>query len=274
MFFIVAKLYEGFLSPVPLLLLLALAGAVLLLRGARRSGAALALGAPLALIAIALSPVGQMLVAPLEDRFPPPTSDAPPPDGIILLGGALKGDVSLTRGEAVFDEGERIVEGALLAKRYPAARVVFSGGNGSLDGGVAHDEADSVVTLLQDLGVDPARVTVEGRSRNSDENARFSAAVLHPEPGQRWLLVTSGFHMPRAMGLFEKAGFDIVAYPVGFRTLGPGRDIHWSLDPVDNLRTFEIAAKEWVGLLVYRATGRIDTLFPRPPERRPVLSGS
>ena len=66
------------------------------------------------------------------------------------------------------------------------------------------------------LGVDPARIIVEDQSRNTEENARFTAAIVHPEPKQRWLLVTSAFHMPRAIGVFEKAGFDVVADPVAY----------------------------------------------------------
>jgi uncharacterized SAM-binding protein YcdF (DUF218 family) len=272
MFFVLSKLYETFLSPIPLLLFLALAGAILSYGRGARLGRALAIGATLALLVIALTPVGAMLVAPLENRFPEQPADAPPPYGIIILGGAIKGAESDARGQSVFDEGERVVQAAILAGRYPQARIVFSGGNGSLAAGEDH-EAQDAKKLLADLGVDPARVTLEDKSRNTDENARFSAAAVNPRPGQRWLLVTSGFHMPRSMGLFEKAGFDVVAYPVAFRTLGPGSPILWSPDVAENLRTFATAAKEWIGLAVYRATGRIDRLFPGPKDGSPIASG-
>jgi uncharacterized SAM-binding protein YcdF (DUF218 family) len=275
MFFTLSKLYEAFLSPLPLLLFLSLAGAILTVGRAARFGRALAIGSTLALIVIALTPVGRALIAPLEDRFAAPRPDAPPPYGIIVLGGAIKGPESEARGQAVSDEGERIVEAAILARRYPDARIVFTGGNGALTGGHNPEaqEAQEAKKLLVALGVDPARVTLEENSRNTDENARFTAAMVHPRPGQRWLLVTSGFHMPRSMGLFEKAGFDVVAYPVAFRTLGPGRSLLWSLDAVENLKTFAAAAKEWIGLAVYRATGRIDSLFPGPGNGSPIVSG-
>ena len=266
MFFVVSKLYEAFLSPVPLLLLLALLGAILTLSRFKRFGRGLAIVSTLALLVIALTPVGSLLVAPLENRFPVPSADAPAPYGIIILGGAIKSDESDARGQAVFDEGERVVQAAILSRRYPAARILFTGGNGSLTDNENH-EAEETRKLLVDLGVDPARVTLETASRNTDENARFSAALIHPQPGQRWLLVTSAFHMPRSMGLFEKAGFDITAYPVAFRTLGPGRRLLWSLDATQNLRIFATAAKEWIGLAAYRATGRIDWLFPGPQDR-------
>jgi len=275
MFFTLSKLYQAFLSPIPLLLILTLAGVIL--SAGRRAwlGRGLAAGATLALLALALTPIPLMLIAPLEDRFAGPPVDAPAPYGIIILGGALKGPESEARGQAVFDGGERIPQAAILARRYPEARIVFSGGNGSLFGDDDDDpEAHEAEKLLVALGVDPARVTLENHSRNTDENARFTAALVHPQPGQRWLLVTSAFHMPRAMGLFEKAGFDVVAYPVGFQTLGPGQPFLWSLNAAENLRTFAIAAKEWIGLAVYRATGRIDRLFPGPEDGSPVASGA
>jgi len=264
MFFVLSKVYEMFLSPAPLLLFAALAGAVLAAGRHARFGRSVATASTLILIVVALTPVGYVLIAPLEDRFPEPPADVSPPAGIIILGGALKGEESQARGQAVFDEGERVVQAAILAKRYPKAEVVFTGGNGLAFGGDDTLEARSAKALLIELGVDPARVTLEDKSRNTDENARFTAALIHPWPGRRWLLVTSAFHMPRSMGLFEKAGFDVVAYPVAYRTLGPGRLLPWTFDPGINLRVFEIAAKEWVGLLTYWATGRIDRLYPGP----------
>jgi uncharacterized SAM-binding protein YcdF (DUF218 family) len=170
----------------------------------------------------------------------------------------------------VFDEGERVVQAAILARRYPEARIVFTGGSGSLGGGDSHEALESKKLLVL-LGVDPGRVTLETASRNTDENARFTAAKVHPQSGQRWFLVTSAFHMPRSMGLFEKAGFDAVAYPVAFRTLGPGQPVGWWIDAAQSMRTFEIAAKEWIGLAAYRATGRIDRLFPGPQDAEASL---
>ena len=274
MFYILSKLYKSFLSPIPLLLFLALAGAILAFGRTARFGRMLAIASLLALVVIALTPIGRTLIAPLENRFSPPSTDAPPPYGIIVIGGAIKGAESDARGEAVFDEGERVVQAALLAKRYPEARIVFTGGAGALTGAGGNHEAAQAKALLVALGVDPARVTLEDQSRNTDENARFTAARVRPKPDQRWWLVTSAFHMPRSMGLFEKAGFDVVAYPVGFRTLGRGHPLLWSLDAGQNLQTFAIAAKEWVGLAIYRGTGRIDRLFPAPQDGSPVAGGA
>jgi uncharacterized SAM-binding protein YcdF (DUF218 family) len=125
-------------------------------------------------------------------------------------------------------------------------------------------EAIEARKLMADLGVDPARVTLEEKSRNTEENARFAAALVHPDPSQRWLVVTSAYHMTRSMGVFEKARFDVIAFPVAYRTLGSGNGLRWDFDPARNLRTFEIAMREWIGLAAYRATGRIGHLFSGP----------
>lgn len=273
MFFTVSKLYEIFLAPVPLLLSLAFVGAILTATRAARLGRALAIGSTLALIVIAMTPIAFLLIAPLEDRFPTPPADAPAPYGIIILGGAIKGLESAARGQTVTDDGDRMAQAVILSRRYPEARIVFTGGNGSLT--LKDDrEAEEARKYLVELGVDPARITLESQSRNTDENARFTAALVHPQPGQRWVLVTSAFHMPRSMGLFEKAGFDVVAYPVAFRTLGPGHSAAgWGTDAPYSLTTFATAAKEWVGLAVYRATGRIDRLFPGPEDASAKVSG-
>ena len=112
--------------------------------------------------------------------------------------------------------------------------MVFTGGSGSL---IAEaKEAPAARELLIELGVDPARIIVEDKSRNTEENAQFTAAIVPPEPKQRWLLVTSAFHMPRAIGVFEKAGFNVVADPVAYRSLGPGNGWQWDLDPGSGFR--------------------------------------
>ena len=70
--------------------------------------------------------------------------------------------------------------------------------------------------------------------------------------------------MPRAMALFRKAGFSARAFPVDYRTLGDARDWRLNLDPPRGLRLFDLAVHEWIGLIAYRASGRIDDWFPRP----------
>jgi uncharacterized SAM-binding protein YcdF (DUF218 family) len=266
-FFVASKIFWMLASPINVLLFGALVGILLCYSPRARFGRGLALASVLILLAAATLPLRALLIAPLENRFPQPSVEMKPPYGIIVLGGAIDDVTSAARGQTVFDEGgERITEAVILAKRYPEARVVYTSGTNSMIGGNS-TEALHARHLMAQLGVAPDRVTIEDKSRNTDENARFTAAIVHPEPSQRWVIVTSAFHMPRAMGVFEKSGFHPIAYPVGFHTFGWwGDNLDPIFDPARNLRIFELALHEWIGLSAYWASGRIDHLFPGPAD--------
>jgi uncharacterized SAM-binding protein YcdF (DUF218 family) len=105
---------------------------------------------------------------------------------------------------------------------------------------------------------------MERRSRNTLENAEFTKALLAPKAGERWLLVTSAFHMPRSVGLFRKAGFAIEPYPVDWRVGGRGDLFALNNIALDGLGRTDTAMREWMGLIAYRATGKIDELLPGP----------
>jgi len=264
MFFIASKVLWWAVSPITLLLLGALLGIGI---AGRRPGLGRGLAGicVVALLVFATAPVGALLLRPLEARFPPPPADIKPPYGIIILGGAIVEDVSDAHGQTIFSEGaSRLTEAAILARRFPEARIVYTGGSASLISDYNSTEAAEAKKLLVALGVDPQRITIEPRSRNTDENARFSAAMLTPKPDQTWLLVTSAWHIPRSMGLFRKAGFDVVAYPVDYHTFGDNRDWQIKLYPARNLRQFEMGLHEWIGLAAYRAAGKIADWFPAP----------
>lgn len=264
MFFVASKIFWMFASPITLLLVGGVVGALLCFSRHPRLGRWLALTAIFVLFAAAVLPLGDLMMAPLENRFPPPPADLGGPAGVIVLGGAIDDLASRSRGQTVFDEsGARITEAVRLARRYPEARIVYTGGSASITPSVS-TEALEAKKLMMDLGVSPDRLTIEEKSRNSDENARFTAAILNPKPAQRWLLVTSAWHTPRSMGVFRKAGFAVVANPVGFYTLGEAGGPRLELDPARNLRVFELATHEWIGLAAYWASGRIDQFFPGP----------
>jgi uncharacterized SAM-binding protein YcdF (DUF218 family) len=250
-----------FAAPSALLILGALVGAVF---AARRGARLAAIGCLLALLLIGAAPLGALLIGPLENRFPSPHADLPAPYGFVVLGGAIDDDLSRARGQTTFDEGaERLTEAAILARRYPAARIVYSGGSSSMLGRPS-SEAEQARSLLVAMGVDAQSITLETRSRNTDENARFTAAIVHPQPDQRWLIVTSAYHMPRAMGLFRKAGFNAVADPVDYRTAGGRADWRPNSNLPHGLVLFDLAVHEWIGLVAYRLSGRIDAILPAP----------
>ncbi len=206
---------------------------------------------------------GSLLLHPLEDRFPAwlPTLDAP--TGIIILGGSTKPEVSAAHGLPVSDIGiDRLITGAMLARRYPKARLIYSGGSSELRAGNIR-EADFALQILSDLGVPSERVQVEGESRNTAENAAFSKMLASPVSGERWLLVTSAYHMPRAVGLFRKAGFPVEPVPAGWLTADRTSWIDFG-NFATSILLVHIASREWVGLAVYRVLGTTDEFLPRP----------
>ncbi len=264
MFFTASKILGFFALPSNVLIAIGLAGVVLLCTRFTRLASWLVVTS-VVLIAIAgLSPLGNALILPLEQRFPPWDASRGPPVGIVVLGGAISPEVSAARGEVALNEAaERIVAAAELARRYPAARIIYSGGSNALlfaDG----VEAAFAVRQLESLGVAHDRITAEEQSRNTIENAVFSRLIANPKPGERWLLVTSAYHMPRAMAAFRAAHFPIEAYPVDWRTRGPGDVVAPFASLSEGLRRTDTAVHEWVGLLAYRLTGKTRALFPAP----------
>ena len=264
MFFVISKILGFFAIPSNLVISIGLLGVFLLPTRFARAGRRLVAASIVILVILGLSPIGNLLILPLEQRFPAWDVAGDPPDGIIVLGGAIAPDVSGARNEVALNESaERVTALAELARRYPKARIVFSGGSGALlyDEGT---EAEFVLRLFESFGIPASRVMLEDRSRNTVENAVFSKELLSPKPGERWLLVTSAYHLPRAIGAFRKVGFAVEPYPVDWRTRG--NEDAWRPFPTlgDGLRRTDTAVREWVGLAAYWLTGRSSELFPGP----------
>lgn len=264
MFFYASKVLGFFAIPSNFIILVGIVGVVLLCTRFARVGRPMVVASLLLLAVLGLSPIGNALIVPLEDRFPAWDERRGPPQGIVVLGGAVSPDVSHVRDTVALNEAaERLTVVAELAKRYPDARIIFSGGSGAL---VFDDrpEAEFAVRLLETLGVPRGRLVAEDKSRNTVENARFSRDIAQPKSGERWLLVTSAYHIPRSIGVFRKVGFPVEAYPVDWRTRG-ARD---ALRPFptlgDGLRRTDTAVREWVGLVAYWLSGRSSELFPGP----------
>lgn len=263
MFFYVSKILWMLAQPSNLLLLLVVSGTLALLLGRRKLAAWLLCPTAGALALIGLLPVGDWLALPLENRFP---ALAEPPgrvDGIVVLGGAVDLEVADGRGLVAFREGaERITTMIALARRYPDARVVYTGGQ-SWVLNTENSEAGVVRTFARQQGLAPGRVVFEDRARNTYQNAMYAKPLAAPQPGDQWLLVTSAAHMPRSVGVFRQLGWPVIAYPVDHRT--PGEIRLWAgFDTAERLVEFDQAVKAWVGLLAYWLSGRTDALLPAP----------
>ncbi len=264
MFFAFSKVAGFFTNPSNVILACLLAGVLLMATRFARLGKVLAGFAILLLVAIGFGPVGNLLIYPLEQRFPAYSHQGPAPAGIIVLGGAISPEGSAARGTPILNEAaERLTVVAELARRYPDARIVYSGGSANL---IAEGPGEAAFArpLLESFGIAPGRILLEDRSRSTYENAIFSRDLIQPRSGERWLLVTSAHHMPRSMGVFYAAGFPVEPHPVDWR-VGQLSDLfvpYASLS--DGLKRTDTAMHEWIGLAGYFIGGKTRELFPSP----------
>lgn len=250
------ELARTLVQPSHALMLLAVLGLLLLVLRWRRTGlglSALGLGG---LLVTGVLPVGAYLAQGLEARHPRPTSPPARVDGILVLGGFTAPDATCAdRHIRLNDAAERLLEVLVLARRYPDARLVISGGGWAFAQGCS--EAEQTARFLARYGFDMTRLELETRSRNTFENALFTYRQVRPQPDEVWLLVTSAVHMPRAVAVFERVGWRVVPWPVDFI----GTDTLWHLPAVIDLprrwRELDLVAHEVLGLLWYRWRGRI-----------------
>ncbi len=263
MFFYLSKILWFFADPGNILLIaLCLAALLAWTKWIKTTKLLLSLTALYALVLTTI-PFGSQIVLHLENRFPPINQDLKKVDGIIVLGGVVDQFVSDARGKiAINGAAERLTEFAKLSFKYPDAKLVFTGGSGVL-GKQDLKEAHFIKPVLATFGVNPNRVIFEDQSKNTVENAVFTKQLVKPLLDERWVLVTSAFHMPRAVGVFRQAGWPVIPYPVDFSTKGDEK-----LEPSLNLRlglnSFAHGLHEWIGLTFYWLTGRTNELYPGP----------
>ncbi len=266
MSFVLSKLLWLLVSPGNFLVLTLAAGTLLLFtRRLAHWGRRLVAVAAVGFVIVMVTPIASLVALPLEERFPRP--DLPERvDGIIMLGGAVNPPIARDRGEpSVNDAAERILGFAELIRRYPQAKAVFTGGSGRLMAQDAMDLREDVPIrgALRQTGIDPDGVIFENESRNTWENALFSQRIVQPKPGETWILVTSAMHMPRSVGIFRQVGWEVIPYPVDYRTRFGGRPF-FRFEFDKQIDALQDPVREWIGLVAYRLMGRTDSLFPSP----------
>jgi uncharacterized SAM-binding protein YcdF (DUF218 family) len=263
MFFYLSKILGFFLDPTNLLAVAIVLGFLLLRRG-RVHGAKWVLGLASAFVLVVqLTPLPEALLFPLEQRFPRLDPLPAQVDGIVLLGGAQRPIMTWAHGQPSLNAAaETLTSFVALARRYPQARLVFTGGTGDLLN-QRYSEADTVRLFLREQGLDPARVLYEERSHNTYENAALTRPLVQPNAGERWIVIASAASIPRAVGVFRKVGWDVIAYPCDYNS-GHWRNFRPALHVRERLGNLSLAMHEWVGLAVYQRTGKINEFFPAP----------
>jgi uncharacterized SAM-binding protein YcdF (DUF218 family) len=260
---VAGKVFWLIVNPANILVGLLVLGVLLLFTRWKRTGRFFTLLAALLALFIAYAQPGVWLMAPLEERFAVPAEMPAKVTGIVVLGGAIDTRQSNRFGDVALNgRAERITAFVTLAKRYPEAKLVYSGGAGLIME-EQKSEAEHAKPLLVALGVAEARLILETRSRDTHENALFTKDLVKPAPGEVWIVVTSAAHMPRAMGTFKKLGWTVIPYPVDFRRLGEG-DEAFGRNLGRGLNLLNISLREWLSLAHYYVSGRIDRLLPAP----------
>jgi uncharacterized SAM-binding protein YcdF (DUF218 family) len=262
LFFVLSKIAWGLLSPSSLMVwLLVVACLLLWFNCIRAARGLLTLLSVVALLVMAY-PVSDWLMHPLETRFQRPVDMPRQVDGIIVLGGAERLALSADWSSAeVGDSAERILAAAELARRYPDAPVIFSGGSNLVQRPGLDIEGQVVTTLLTQAGIDKRRLRIDTRARNTVENFQMLTSLL-PDRDGRYVLVTSAFHMPRAVGVARKQIVNVIPYPVDYRSASPEWR-YWDFGLFSHLDVLEVAWHEWLGLTAYYLSGKTASWFPR-----------
>ncbi len=261
--FAFSKILWWFVEPSNVFLVLLVAGIALLWTRWRRAGRRLLSVVALAAVILAVFPIGTWMIVPLESRFPQAREIPASVVGVITLGGAVNQFMTAARDQTALSGGaERLTEFVAMARRRPELRLVYTGGSGSL---TRQDLKETLVArrFFGEIGLDPTLVVYEDQSRNTHENAVMTHALIRPKPDETWVLITSAMHMPRSVGVFRKAGWKVLPYPVDYKTDGTG-EFRYMVGIGRGLGNLSAAIKEWVGLFAYRALGRTDSLFPAP----------
>ena len=261
MFFILSKILAICLEPLAYPYVLLGIGMIMRWRRRRRMMKACIAAALTLPLFYGFLPLSMAPLHYLEDRHDVPILTGPPVDGVIVLGGhTARGDVSESRNQPQQNRAaDRLTKGLMLHRMNPGSTLLFSGYDGRLTP-TGWSEAETIRRLIAELGFTGENIIYESTSRNTYENAVNSLAVAVPQPGSRWLLVTSASNMPRAMGSFAAAGWDgITPYPVDFQTAAGPTPLFSLERGTKSIRTW---LHEYVGLAAYWLTGRSAILLP------------
>lgn len=250
-----SKLIPKFFYPFSVVLWLLLFGLIFfLIRRTKITGIFLVIA--FAVLVVSGSPLSTELYQQHERQYPAsPLDQHPSVSAIVILGG----DVALPLAPRTNSEiqGNRVLHAYRLYKARKAQLIIISGGNVFPQGGV-QSEAFYTAKVLREWGIPGEVILIEGRSRNTYENALETRKILKDKQIDKILLVTSAFHMPRALATFRTAGIDAVPSPSSYSIADYTRPriLDW-VPSVGNLVRMQAVIHENLGILVYRYRGWI-----------------
>ncbi len=174
----------------------------------------------------------------------------------IVLGGYMTYDPESTL-EGFHESSDRFIHAYRLLKEGKVDKLLLSGGSGSI---LRDDrEAELMRLFLLKIGEDRRHFIFETESKNTYENAVNSALALRKnKPNGKYLLITSGYHMPRSVKCFDKVGVSVTPYSVDHYVGETRWDPEYLLVPNPNaLHRWNILIHEWLGVIVYKLAGYI-----------------
>ena len=260
LFFYSSKLIWGFISPDSLFVLMLAATVGLFYLDYQVLARRLLTFLIASVVFLSLFPVGNWMLYPLEAQFKYNPELPPHIDGIILLGGSIDAEMSLAWGQLEMNSSaERLTSFIELARRYPEAKLVFTGGNASVNRNKP-TEAGILKLHWHQLGLDSERIQFEDQAKNTAENAFYTKQLVKPSPNSNWVLITSAFHMPRSIGVFCQNSWSLIPYPVDHQNSDNLLEINFNL--LRHATHLKNAMHEWLGLIAYYLTGKIPNLLP------------
>lgn len=261
LFFLLSKIMWLIVSPDSLLLILIILTLFLLYTNKLKPAKVLLASISGILFIIAFFPLGEWLLYPLESHFTNNPALPEKIDGIIVLSGSEDALLSKVWDQIeVGASAERNLSFLTLARQYPNAKLVFSGGAGSLTN-QEYKAADVAKKLFEQQSFDTTQIIFERESRNTFENVIYSKKLVAPIKNEIWILITTSWHMPRSVGIFCKEEWPVIPYPVDHQT-NKDNLFRINFDLLNNLYTLKTAIKEWLGLFAYYLSGKTNAVIP------------
>lgn len=261
--FMFKKIVSGFLFPVPLVLIISIAGLVLLWFTKRhRAGKVIVTTGVLLLFFLSNSFISDCLLKPLERKYGPYESQLSgqndtsikerPVKFILVLGEGHTSDPAIpVTSQLNQDALARLIEGIRVYRKNPGSKMILSGGTLFDKSSHAAVMADAAVVL----GVDENDIILEDMSKDTKDEALLIKAMVNDE---RFVLVTSAYHMPRSLLLFRKQGMDPVPAPTG-HFVKDGQYMHYGSFFPDSFSLYKSkrALYEYLGIAWAKLRGQI-----------------
>ena len=247
-----------------------MAGLGLYFAGWKKWGGRILVTAMILFAGLGILPIGTHILNGLETRYPRVTIDSLPDNiaGIIVLGGMISTSTSESYDYTNLNSNAtRLYDFIRLHKTFPESKAIYSGGNGKLWALQTLPETH-LRKSLPALGVNPADIIFESKSRNTYENAVFSKKIADPKPGENWIVVTSAFHMPRTIAIFCSQGWSVIPFPAGHITLKNPSYYPATSYMIDEHFKLHVAVREWIGILAYRIFGKTSMVLPPTSQKK------